>query len=180
VPLGPPTDSTATPRCNREHPPCSARPSPACSHPPWCIASRGQNTPAVRGRHAAQETCVAVHGLHAGGSVPAASGSVIADSETNAWRDPSSICRNARRVRILLRPSWRRRERGPAGRSRLSRRLCHVLSRLWPRAGTGPRSRLGHPELVVSSLSGYDRVPCHHLCAACRDGTLHAEPWAQD
>jgi len=37
-----------------------------------------------------------------------------------------------------------------------------------------------HQELIVSSPSGYDRLPCHHLCAACRDTTLHAEPCAQD
>ena len=37
-----------------------------------------------------------------------------------------------------------------------------------------------HQELVVPSPNGYDRLPCHHLCAACRETTLHDEPSAQD
>ncbi len=54
---------------------------------------------------------------------------------------------------------------------------CHVCGRaLEPGLEVG----WSHQELVVHSQNGYDRLPCHHLCAECRETTLHAEPSAQD
>jgi hypothetical protein len=33
---------------------------------------------------------------------------------------------------------------------------------------------------VISSVYGYERVPSHHVCAACRASGLFAEPSPQD
>ena len=54
---------------------------------------------------------------------------------------------------------------------------CHVCGRpLEPELEIG----WSHQELVVPSANGYDRLPCQHLCSACRETTLHYEPSAQD